>query len=108
MAFRALYRSLLALGVLSLVAVDANAGRRGRVMERSLRFRLHWRSGGRRVAVLAILMRGLRCLFRLRSVMAGVALSGRARVVSFVVELHAAHRSALQDYRPRCRLGRVC
>jgi len=96
MTLGTLRRSLLALGVLGLVAVDARSGRGSRIVERGLRLGLHRGSCGRGVAVLAILVVGLQRLFRLRSMMAGVALCHPG--MGLVIELHAAHGSALQNH----------
>jgi hypothetical protein len=58
MAFRALRRSLFVLGIVGLVAIDADAGGGSWIVERSLRLGLHWSSSSGAVTVLAILMRG--------------------------------------------------
>ena len=106
MAFRALRRRLLALGIFRLVAIDANAGGRRRIMERSLRLSLHRSSCGGGVAILAIFMRGFRGFLRLGSMMTGFTLRARGGM-SFVVKLHATHRGALQDYGTRRSFSRV-
>lgn len=76
-----------------LVAINAKARLSGRIMECSLQLRLHGSRSRLGVAVRALLVRGSHRLFRLRSVMAGVTLYRR---MLRMLELYAAHRSALQ------------
>lgn len=107
MTLGALHRGLFALRVFRLVAVDADAGGSGRIVERRLGFGLHWGRGGGGVAVLALLVRGRQRLFRLRCVMAGFALAGR-RDVSLVIEFHAAHRRTFEDHGAGSSFRSVC
>lgn len=92
MAFHALCRRLLALGVLCSMAIDAGAGLGRGSVERSLPSRLHSRLRGFRVTVKAGLLRRLGGFFRLGRVMARLALVGGPFLVKFVPELHYAKR----------------
>src|SRR5574337_131996 len=79
------------------MAIEAGAGLRSRIVERALGGGLHarlWRLG---MAVMAGLLRGLPRLFGLGGVVARLALVGRPLLVQLVLELHAAHRGALED-----------
>lgn len=79
-----------------LVAIDADAGLTGRVMECSLQFGLHGSRGGLGVAVGTLLVRGCQRLLGLRSMMTGVALySG----VLGMLKLYAAHGRAFEHDR---------
>jgi len=104
--FRALRRGLLALGVFGLVAIDADTSGSSGVVESSLRLGLHRGSGSGGVAILACFMRSLGSFFGLGGMMAGVALRATT-FMSLVIELHAAHRCALQDYRSGCSFSRI-
>lgn len=95
MAIGALHRCFLACGNLLLVAIDAKPGSGCRVVERSLKFRLHWRHCRFRMAIGARLRRRLRRLFGLRCMMTRRA---GARMLA-MQEFHPAHRSTLQDDR---------
>ena len=94
-AIRALSGCWLTLARFHGVAIDTQATLGCRVVESGLQLGLH--RGCRRfgVAVGTSFLRCLGGLLGLGGVVAGFALHGRMR---FVVELDAAHRSALQDH----------
>jgi hypothetical protein len=92
-ALRALGGRSLSGSSFFLVAIDANAGLTGRVVECSLHLGLHRCSNGLCVAVRTLLVRGRQRLLGLRSMMAGVALYS---AMLGMLKLNAAHGRAFQ------------